>query len=357
MPMARVSLAQGCVPPVLPRIPSALARIPFALARVSFALARAPFAPARLSLALAAALSLSVWTLPPRSTAAVQDSAAAQESAVQDSAALRITFLDVGQADAVLIQAPEGQTALVDAGRRSPVDGLRALGVEEINLLVATHAHADHIGGMTDVLDAFPVRYFMDNAMPHTTRTYQRLMEEVERRSDVTYLAPEPPRTIALGAASIEALPLPPPRARDQNNRSVTLVVRHGRFSAFLSGDSEERQLNFLTAVGAVHPVTLLKAPHHGADNGFTPAFLQAARPEVVVISVGERNQYGHPGPQALAAFSSIAREVYRTDQDGTVTVLGFPDGAHRVTLEDSEAGRGSCGHHTLGDSPPGERP
>ena len=346
MPMACVSLAQGCVPSVLPGIPSTLAR-------VSFALARAPFAPAaRLSLALAAVLSLSVWAFPPGSAAAVQDSAAAQ-----DSAALRITFLDVGQADAVLIQAPEGQTALVDAGRRSPVDGLRALGVEEIDLLVATHAHADHIGGMTDVLDAFPVRYFMDNAMPHTTRTYQRLMEEVERRSDVTYLAPEPPRRIALGAASIEALPLPPPRARDQNNRSVTLVVRHGRFSAFLSGDSEERQLNFLTAVGAVHPMTLLKAPHHGSDNGFTPAFLQVARPEVVVISVGERNQYGHPGPQALAAFSSIAREVYRTDRDGTVTVLGFPDGAHRVTLEDSEAGRGSCGHHTLGDSPPGERP
>lgn len=321
---------------------------------------------ARASLALAAALSLSVWTLPPRSTAAAQDSAAAHDSvAAQDSAALRITFLDVGQADAVLLQAPEGQTALVDAGRRSTVDELRALGVEQIDLLVATHAHADHIGGMAAVLDTFPVRYFMDNALPHTTRTYQRLMEEVEQRTDVTYLAAEPPRTIALGAASIEVLPLPPPRARDHNNRSVTLVVRHGRFSAFLSGDSEERQLNFLTAIGAVDPVTLLKAPHHGADNGFTPAFLQAARPEVVVISVGARNQYGHPGPRALAAFSSIARQVYRTDRDGTVTVLGFPDGAHRVTLEDSEAG-GSCAHpsppdgaHRVvpGNSPQGERP
>lgn len=222
--------------------------------------------------------------LPP-ATALVQDSAPAAASVqdstgvLQDSAqALRVTFLDVGQADAVLIQAPEGPTALVDAGRRSPTDTLRALGVEEIDLLVATHAHADHIGGMADVLREFPVRYFMDNGMPHTTRTYQRLMEEVERRPDLAYLIAQP-RTVALGAASIEVLPMPPPRANDQNNRSVTLVVRYGRFSTWLSGDSEERQLNFLTGRSAVPPVTVLKAPHHGGHTGFTPAFLQPPAP------------------------------------------------------------------------------
>lgn len=268
----------------------------------------------------------------------VQDSTPAVASVQDSTPALRITFLDVGQADAVLIQAPEGPTALVDAGRRSPTDTLRALGVEEIDLLVATHAHADHIGGMADVLREFPVRYFMDNGMPHTTRTYQRLMEEVERRPDLAYLIAQP-RTVALGAASIEVLPMPPPRANDQNNRSVTLVVRYGRFSTWLSGDSEERQLNFLTGRSAVPPVTVLKAPHHGGHTGFTPAFLQAARPEAIVISVGENNQYGHPRPQALAAFFSATQHVYRTDQHGTVTILGFPDGEYRVDLEDSSPG------------------
>ncbi len=303
---------------------------------------RRPMPLARVPAAVATLLWLSASAFPTPSAAEEPRLAAPHHH--QDSAALRITFLDVGQADAIVIQAPEGRTALVDAGRRSPVNAIRALGVEEIDLVVATHAHADHIGGMADVLRAFPVRYFMDNALAHTTRTYRRLMDEVERRSDIVYLLAEP-RTIALGAASIEVLPLPPPGpARDQNNRSVTLIVRHGRFSAFLSGDSEIRQLNFLVARGAVPPVTVLKAPHHGSHTGFTPAFVQAARPDVVVISVGRNNQYGHPRPQALAAFSSSAlssgaRPLYRTDRDGTITVLGFPDGAHRVLLGDPPPG------------------
>ena len=95
--------------------------------------------------------------------------------------ALRVTFLDVGQGDAVLIQAPGGETALVDAGRGSAVASqLRRLGVHEIDLLVASHADRDHIGGMDDVLKRFPVRYFMDNGLPHTTQDYERLMAAVE---------------------------------------------------------------------------------------------------------------------------------------------------------------------------------
>lgn len=247
-------------------------------------------------------------------------------------APVQVAFLDVGQADAVLIRAPEGQTALVDAGRRSPVDALRKLNVTEIDLLVATHAHADHIGGMTAVLQEFSVRYFMDNGMPHTTRTYQRLMEELERRPGIVYLNAEP-RTIALGSVDVEVLPLPAARGRDQNNRSVALVVRYGRFTALLTGDSEVRQLNFLAGKGVVPRATLLKAPHHGSGNGFTPSFLRAAQPQVVVVSVG-RNGYGHPRPEALAAFAAAADHVYRTDRDGTVTVLGFPDGRHTVSKE-----------------------
>ena len=145
---------------------------------------------------------------------------------------VRVTFLDVGQADAILIRSPEGQTALVDAGRSSPVTSLRALGVNEIDLLVATHPHADHIGGMADVINSFPVRFYMDNGQTHTTSTYQGLASTLQQRTDITYLIAEP-RSISLGSVEIEVLPLLPIASTDFNNRSVGLVVKYGDFVAF----------------------------------------------------------------------------------------------------------------------------
>ena len=244
---------------------------------------------------------------------------------------VRLTFLDVGQADAILIRSPEGQTALVDAGRSSPVPALKELGVEEIDLLVATHPHADHIGGMADVINSIPVRFYMDNGQPHTTATYQNLVSTLQERTDITYLTAKP-RTITFGSAEIEVLLLPSADSTNLNNRSVGLVLRYGSFLAFLSGDSEVQELSFWVQHGLVPDVTVLKAPHHGSHNGFTWEFLQTARPEVVVISVGT-NSYGHPRPEALQAYSSVAEVVLRTDHDGQVTIVGHKDGRYEVLL------------------------
>ena len=238
---------------------------------------------------------------------------------------LAITFLDVGQGDAVLIRAPEGQTALVDAGPGDVVPLLREMGVDGIDLLVATHPDADHIGGMPGVIGSMPVRFYMDNGQPHTTATYRRLLAALEARPEITYLEAVP-RTISLGSAEIEVLPLLPRATTDTNNRSVALVVRFGSFTALLSGDSEVRQLTHLVGQGVVPAVTLLKAPHHGSDNGFTWPFLEAARPEVVVISVG-RNGYGHPRPAALRAYAGVGATVLRTDLGGHVAILGYERG------------------------------
>ncbi len=256
--------------------------------------------------------------------------------AIPSDSVLRVTFLDVGQGDAVLIQAPEGQTALVDAGRGNIVPFLREVGVERIDLLVATHPHADHIGGMAAVIESMPVRFYMDNGQPHTTTTYRRLLATLAARPEIGYLEAVP-RTISLGSAEIEVLPLLPVATTDLNNRSVALVVRFGSFRAFLSGDSEVRQLTHLVGQGFVPSLTLLKAPHHGSDNGFTWAFLEAARPEVVVISVG-RNTYGHPRPPALQAYASVGATVLRTDLEGHVAILGYRHGAYDLSLGEQVA-------------------
>jgi beta-lactamase superfamily II metal-dependent hydrolase len=247
----------------------------------------------------------------------------------QEGRFVSVTFLDVGQADAVVIRAPEGQTALVDAGRSAPLEFLCRMGVQQLDLLVATHPHADHIGGVAALLEAVPTRFYMDNGQPHTTATYAGTIHALERHTEVVYLAAEP-RRIALGSVDLEVLPLPPLDV-DHNDRSVGLVVRFGAFSAFLSGDSEQRELDFFVRHGAAPDVTLLKAPHHGSDNGVTSEFLQATAPNVVVISVGGRNSYGHPGPYAMTAFESVADTVLRTDRHGHVTVQGNTDGSYRV--------------------------
>ena len=284
-------------------------------------------------------LLLSLFALPEFAAgpgaAAAQDSPAQDSSSqdappsAQDAPALRITFLDVGQADAIVVRAPEGQVALIDAGQSAPLGLLAEMGIDGIDLLVATHPHADHIGGMAGVLDAIPVRFYMDNGQPHTTATYAHLLRTLQRHTEVTYLAAEP-RAVSLGSARIDVLPLPAGEAEDLNDRSVGLVVTYGSFRAFLSGDSEVGELGHFLARGVVPDVTLLKAPHHGSDNGFTGEFLAAARPEAVVVSVGT-NGYGHPRPEAMSAYAAVAEGVYRTDLHGHVTVLGYEDGRFEV--------------------------
>ena len=271
----------------------------------------------------------------------VRPAVTSQHPAVPDSA-LRITFLDVGQGDAVLIQAPGGQVALVDAGPGEIVPLLRAFGVTRIDLLVATHPHADHIGGMSRVIETFPVRFYMDNGQPHTTATYRRLLAALDARPEITYLEASP-RTLTLGEVEIEVLPLLPREGTEFNDRSVALVVRHGSFTALLSGDSGVRQLTHLVGQGAVPEATLLKAPHHGSDDGFTWEFLDVAKPRVVVISAGRNNRYGHPRPAALSAFEASGATVFRTDRHGHVSVEGRENGEYEVEYGGQVALRGDA--------------
>ena len=244
-----------------------------------------------------------------------------------------ITFLNVGQGDAILVRSPEGQTALIDSGPGFDIiPSLIRLGVDTLDLVVASHPHADHIGGMRQVLQSVPVRFYMDNGQPHTTTTYRVLMRELQSRQEITYLQATP-RTISLGSTNLHVLPLPEYRGSNLNNASIGLVVEHGSFLAFLSGDSERSELGHFLRVGAVPDVTLLKVPHHGASDALSRQFLDVASPELIVISVGRGNSYGHPNPGALFAYESYAEYLLRTDLHGEITVSGSPDGSYEVFL------------------------
>jgi beta-lactamase superfamily II metal-dependent hydrolase len=245
-----------------------------------------------------------------------------------DSAA-RIIFLDVGQGDATLVISPDNRVALIDAGPadKGIVGQLRRHGVDTVDIAIATHPHADHIEGLVEVFDALPVRHYMDNGVPQTTRTYRDLLDRV-RGSGVTYLEATP-RSLRLGGIMLRVLP-PPAEAPDLNNGSIAVVVEFGQFRALLTGDSGAEELSHFLQLG-VPDVDVLKAAHHGSRDAVTPAWLAATKPEIVVISCGRDNPYGHPDPWAVRYYETAASQVYRTDIDGEVVIVIGEAGAYAV--------------------------
>lgn len=187
---------------------------------------------------------------------------------------------------------------------------------------------------MTAVLSGMVVRYYLDNGVPHTTATSQRTIQAVAA-SGAQYLRPAA-RTITLGSAQLRILP-PPPNAGDQNNASVGILVQYGQFRALLTGDSEWPELRYWLAHDSIPPVQVVKVAHHGSWNGTTREWTQATRPQVAVISVGARNSYGHPAPQVIRQWESVAARVYRTDTDGTVLIFANQDGSFVVATERSD--------------------
>jgi beta-lactamase superfamily II metal-dependent hydrolase len=247
---------------------------------------------------------------------------------------LEVRFLDVGQGDAALIQEG-GKTALIDAGPSAKIMlYLQARGIHTIDLVVASHNHADHIGGMAAVLSGTTVRYYLDNGVPHTTATYQRTIDAVAA-SGAQYLSPSD-RTITLGSARLHVLP--PPPSRDQNNSSVGLLVEYGDFRALLTGDSEFPELQYWLRKESIPSVQVVKVAHHGSWNGTSAEWAEKTRPQVAVISVGARNSYGHPSPRVIQQWQSVGARVRRTDREGSILILANRDGTFADSAERSES-------------------
>jgi len=252
------------------------------------------------------------------------------------AAALELHFVDVGQGDGVLIALPDGRHVVVDGGNDDGVmlRYLQATGVTQLALVVASHAHADHIGGLAAVIDAYRPAFVLDNAVAHTTLTYQRYLGAVER-SGAQLIEPTA-RTISLGDVRLHVLPAPQRSSWGHNDNSVGVIVEFGDFRASLTGDAEPRLFDWwlATVPGQLRDVQVHKASHHGSSNGDTDAALARLRPEVVVVSAGAGNRYGHPDASALSLYQHHGATVYRTDLHGSVVVHANADGSFRVSTE-----------------------
>ena len=317
---------------------------------------------------------------------------------------MRVHVLDVGQGDSILIISPEGKVVLIDAGDqtrgKTVVEDLKRYNVQQIDYLIATHTHPDHIGGMDDVLKNTKVLNVLHNDIPPpevvaneaadkkqedakkqpgrkaaakapppkkqgkttelpTVKAYNEYKSTVEQ-SGAQFRKLAPDEKIDLGGGCILTVlaPQPPFFTREQmkaggnelNANSLVMRLDYGEFSMLLAGDAEAQTEDRLLSKDLNLAATVLKVAHHGSKYATTENFVKRVKPQAAIISASEFNRYGHPAPSVLERLKAAGvNKLYRTDLQGEITITttgGIKDGklydikAAKETKSDLWAGR-----------------
>jgi beta-lactamase superfamily II metal-dependent hydrolase len=299
---------------------------------------------------------------------------------------LQVHVLDVGLGDSILIVAPSGKTVLVDAGPpgagKKVLDALKRLGVDHLDYFVATHPHADHIGGADEVLKALNIGQVFYSGFPQTTREYDDFLKAVEQKNIKLEKATpgQPPIDLGDGALLRVLAPIEPFFAAKDlsaggnvpNANSIVMRLDYGEFSMLLAGDAEEQTERRLIERGAEFSARVLKVAHHGSKYATSADFLKRGDFRWAIISTGADNRYGLPAPETLERLKAANVKLFRTDLQGEITIStrGQPDDAHLTAarepkpnqdiwaglpaLRDDSAKRGFI---DFGDLPPAPKP
>lgn len=255
-----------------------------------------------------------------------------------------VHFIDVGQANCILIKGSE-KTALIDggeAGTASDVTAyLAAKGVTTIDYFFNTHPHADHMGGCKSIMEAVPTGEFImpqlsKKAVP-TTTGYKKLLTYLDDNKDsITVVTAEVGNDYDLGGGLYLTVTGPVELYDDLNNTSLVIRMDFGKTSFLFTGDMETQSQEDMLRSGAVSRVNLLSAPHHGSNSSIDKGFMRAITPQISVISCGVDNDYGHPHPETLKLYEDMGIEYFRTDMQGSIVAI--TDGEEIVVTTEREA-------------------
>ncbi|WP_411677584.1 ComEC/Rec2 family competence protein [Caproicibacter sp.] len=245
---------------------------------------------------------------------------------------LSVYYLDVGQGDSEFIELPDGRNMLIDAG--NPENGgqitrfLDTQSIKKIDYLVATHPHADHIGGMSRVVQSVDIGSVYMPKVSATSKTFENLLSSIQKKGLQIQTARA--GVTLLDRGDLKAVLVAPVGSgyNDLNQYSAVIKLSYDNTSFLFMGDAGAQSEKEITA--DVH-ADVLKVGHHGSDTASTEAFLKRVSPRYAVIEVGKDNSYGHPAESTLKKLRRIGAETYRTDEDGTIKIQS--DG-NNITVE-----------------------
>lgn len=253
----------------------------------------------------------------------VQEQTDVNQSGENTAEILTVTFMDVGQGNAVLIEN-EGAYMLIDGGDRDyasyVVSYLKKQGVEELEYVISSHYDADHLNGVVGVLNAFPCEKLLAADYTTDTKVYESLLSVIDE-NDITVEYPDMGEVYSFGKAEFTIVCPDAYDYDDANDNSIGIRLVHGDNSFLICGDAGEKVEDVMVHSGLKIDADVYLASHHGSAGSSSEEFLRAVAPEVVVISAGLGNSYGHPAKRVMEAVEEIGADIYRTDLQGEIIV------------------------------------
>ncbi len=251
---------------------------------------------------------------------------------------VKIEVLDIGQGDASLIYTKD-EVIMIDTGDVDERDRLEKLlkerNISTIDKLIITHPHADHIGGAYVVFKNVNVKEVYDNGDATTSKTYQTYLKNIKQKN-IAYHQLKAGDTVDFGDGVSFKVFSPTEKMikndDDLNNNSIVGQLRYKDFTMLFTGDSErDAEQNMVKSYGNELQSDVLKSPHHGSRTSSSDDYLKTVKAKDVIISLAADNEYGHPHKQTLDRYKKYNMNVYRTDQDGTITIT--TDGSDDYTI------------------------